>query len=236
MQKPASATWTVGFPLYPDCTLVDFAGATQIFAFADGYTPVWLAKTLDPVPTTEGVSVMPNHAFDDPEAPQVDLLFIPGGGDGVAAMMQDEQYLDFLRRTAATAQMVGSVCSGAFLAATAGLLDGYRVTTYWSLRENLALFPDLEVVDGYPRWEIHGDRFTGGGISSSLDLALELVNVLSGPEASQRSQLSNQYAPHPPFDSGDPSTAPEELTAEVLKGQASFIAMNRKATCEVVGC
>lgn len=236
-QKPADETWTVGFPLFQNCTLVDFAGATQIFAFARGYKPVWFAEDKTPIRTTEDIEVVANHTFDDPQAPAVDLLFIPGGGSrGLATTMKDSAYLSFLRRTADGAKMAGSVCSGAFLAATAGLLDGYRVTTYWSLHDTLALFPELDVVDGYPRWEIHGDRFTGGGISSSLDLALELVHRLSGPEVAQRSQLVNQYAPSPPFDAGDPSTAPEELTAQVLAGQAGFLERMREATCEVVGC
>jgi transcriptional regulator GlxA family with amidase domain len=60
-----SSPVTVGFPLYPGCTLLDFAGATQVFAYTPGFRVVWIAATLDPVSTTESVSVMPNATFDD---------------------------------------------------------------------------------------------------------------------------------------------------------------------------
>jgi cyclohexyl-isocyanide hydratase len=77
--------------------------------------------------------------------------------------------------------------------------------------------------------------FTGGGVSSSIDLALELVNRLTGPTECQQAQLSAQYAPDPPFHSGDPGQAPPEVTAAVRTNQQSFIAAIRKATLEVIG-
>ena len=109
------------------------------------------------------------------------------------------------------------------------MLEGYEATTYWSQRENLALFPGIKVSAGYPRWVIHGNRFSGGGISSSIDLALELVSLISGPTASMTAQLSVQYAPNPPFQSGDPSQAPPEVTKQVLEGQVDFTAKIRKS-------
>jgi cyclohexyl-isocyanide hydratase len=222
-----------GFPLYQGCTLLDFAGATQVFAFA-GVTPVWLAPTCDPVTTTEGVQVVPGATFDDPGG-DVDILFVPGGGDAVAKAMLDKTLVGFVRETGAAASWAGSVCTGAFILAAAGLLDGYEATTYWSQRENLALFPEIKVSAGYPRWVIHGNRFSGGGVSSSIDLALELVSLISGPTASMKAQLSIQYAPDPPYSSGDPAQAPPEVTAQVLKGQKKFTAKIRKSVEKLVG-
>ena len=86
--------------------------------------------------------------------------------------MQDPVYVDFVRSTGRQARLAGSICTGAFLVAAAGLFDGHEVTTYWSQKENLAPFPNLKVAAGYPRWVISGNRFSGGGISSSIDLAL----------------------------------------------------------------
>ena len=222
------------FPIYEGSTLLDFGGATQVLAFA-GFECVWCAATLDPVKTTEGVRVLPSQTFDSAGGDPIDVLFVPGGGDAVADVMLDPVYVGFLRAAAGRARWAGSVCTGAFPLAAAGQLDGYEATTYWSQRENLALFPEILVVHGYPRWVIQGDRFTGGGISSSIDLALELVNLISGPEASMTAQLSVQYAPDPPFRSGDPSQAPPEITAEVLASQAGFIAAIRTATEKVIG-
>lgn len=223
----------VGFPLYQGCTLLDFAGATQVFAFAD-MTPVWLAATKDPVKTTEGVEVLPGGTFDDPGG-SIDIVFVPGGGEAVAKEMLDPVLVGFVREAGKAASWAGSVCTGAFILAAAGLLDGYEATTYWSQRENLALFPKIKVSAGYPRWVIHGNRFSGGGVSSSLDLAQELVSLISGPTASMTAQLSIQYAPDPPYQSGDPAQAPPEVTKQVLKGQKKFTEKMRKAVEKVVG-
>ncbi len=228
-------TYTVGFPLYEGCTLLDFAGATQVFSqwVSPGFQAVWLAASLDPVTTTEGVQVKPGRSFDDPGP--IDVLFVPGGGGDVAKAMQDPVVVGFVRQAGQAARLAGSVCTGAFILAAAGLLDGCEATTYWSQRENLALFPRIKVAAGYPRWVFSGNRFTGGGVSSSIDLALEVVNRLAGPTECQEAQLSAQYAPKPPFDSGDPATAPPEVTADVRANQQDFIATIRKATRAVIG-
>ena len=85
----------VGFPLYQGCTLLDFAGATQVFAFANA-TPVWLAADREPVKTTEGVQVVPGCTFADPGG-ALDILFVPGGGDAVAKAMLDRNLVGFVR-------------------------------------------------------------------------------------------------------------------------------------------
>jgi cyclohexyl-isocyanide hydratase len=148
--------------------------------------------------------------------------------------MQDPVFVDFVRQAGSTAKLAGAVCTGAFILAAAGLLDGYRATTYWSQLDNLKLFPKLRVEEGYPRWVIDGNRFTGGGISSSIDLALALVDHLAGNGASQAAQLFMQYAPNPPFHSGDPSQAPPEMTDWLRAAQAPLITALREATQRVV--
>ncbi|HEX3528031.1 MAG TPA: DJ-1/PfpI family protein [Thermoanaerobaculia bacterium] len=232
----ASDSPRVVFPLYNGSTLLDFAGATQIFSFA-GFQAVWAAPTMDPITTTENVQVLPGCTFADVTAQPIAVLFVPGGGSKVSEVMLDPEqtYIKFLQTAAPGAQFAGSVCTGAFLLATAGLLDGYEASTYWSQRENLALFPNVRVSAGYPRWVIHGTRFTGGGISSSIDLALELVSLISGPTQSMSTQLGTQYAPDPPFRSGDPGQAPPEVTTAARQSQGDFIATIRLAVEKVLG-
>jgi cyclohexyl-isocyanide hydratase len=221
----------VVFPLYEGCTLLDFAGATQVLAWA-GFDAVWAAKTTEPIKTTENVRVLPAATFDALHEKPVEILFVPGGGEKVGDAMLDPVFVKFVRDTGQRATWAGSVCTGAFILAAAGLLDGFEATTYWSQRENLALFPKITVSAGYPRWVIHGNRFTGGGVSSSIDLALELVSLISGSTASMATQLFVQYAPEPPFASGDPGQAPPEVTATVRKDQEGFTAAIRKAVEE----
>ena len=231
---------TVGFPLYEGVTLLDFAGATQIFGFAAGFNCVWLSKDQQPVMTTEKVEVLPSRSFAEPG--DLDVIFVPGGGaKGVSWAMFDPDYQQFLKTAANTAKWVGAVCTGAFVLAASGLLDGCQATTYWSQHDNLRLLSDklkIEVPAGFPRYVIDYDRkrFTGGGISSSIDLALELVTIFHGLDRAQVCQLSNQYAPDPNIDSGDPSQAPVKITERVLKGQAGFIADMHKAVEQLLHC
>lgn len=234
---PSTRTLTVGFVLYPGCTLLDFAGATQIFAYTPGFQVVWIGQDLNtPIPTTESVTVNASATYAD--HPPLDIVFVPGGGsDGVGAAMQDQDLMTWLKTVAPNAQWVGSVCTGAFVLAAAGLFDGCSVTTYWSARSVLAMFPTLEVVPGYPRWHIDDDnkRFSGGGISSSIDLALELVQTIAGTETANTSQLFVQYAPAPPVHAGDPTEASPELVISVTQSQAAFTAGLVAATKAVLG-
>jgi cyclohexyl-isocyanide hydratase len=224
---------SVVFPLYDGCTLLDFAGATQVFAFG-GFKPVWTAPTHQPVMTTEGVQVVPGKTFDEVLVAPISVVFVPGGGDKVADAMLDPDLVGFVGEAGSRATWAGSVCTGAFILAAAGLLDGHEATTYWSQRENLALFPRITVAAGYPRWVIHGNRFTGGGVSSSIDLALELTNLIVGATQSMTTQLAIQYAPSPPFASGDPSQAPPEVTGAARQSQGDFVAIIRLATEKVI--
>ncbi|GAB3386254.1 DJ-1/PfpI family protein [Lysobacter fragariae] len=231
-----SSPMNVGFALYPGCTLLDFAGATQIFAYTDVFKPVWIAANRDPIATTEGVTVNPNATFND--HPPLSIVFVPGGGDtGVGAAMLDPLFQAWLKREAGTAEWVGSVCTGALILAAAGAFDGCAATTYWSARSVLAMFPEITVVPGYPRWHVDEARrrFSGGGISSSLDLALRLIEVIGNVEQARLSQLRNQYAPQPPLHSGDPTEASPELVIEVTQSQASFTAGLTAATKKVLG-
>jgi cyclohexyl-isocyanide hydratase len=224
----------VVFPLYEGSTLLDFAGATQVFASA-GFAPIWAAASLNPITTTENVQVQPGDTFDGVrQKGAVEILFVPGGGLKVGEVMQDATTIGFIGDVGRQARYAGSVCTGAFLVAAAGLFDGCEATTYWSQRENLTLFPNLRVAAGYPRWVIYGNRFSGGGISSSIDLALELVSQISGPTQSMSTQLIDQYAPGPPYTSGDPSQAPPEITSSVRAAQQDFTTTIRRAVEKVL--
>lgn len=222
----------VGMPLYNGCTLMDFAGAAQVFASASGFTPIWISNEAS-ITTTENLQVIPDYNFDN--HPKVDILFVPGGGDeGVISCMNDKVFLDALVKISKTATWNGSVCTGAFVIAASGILKDCSATTYWSQIPNLKLLAkkmNLVIPRGYPRFLIDekNHKFTGGGISSSVDLALDLVLKIGGLETAEKTQLSIQYAPGPPINSGDPSEAPKRITMEVTKTQASFIKNMRVA-------
>lgn len=220
---------TVGFPLYDGVTLMDFVGPTDVFSFTSGvFTPIWLAEEKRPVETSEGALVYPHYSFKD-KYPLINILFVPGGRAPaiINNAMFNNNFQDFIKKTAALAEWTGSVCVGAFILAAAGLLKNCTVTTYWSQISNLALLNkkfNNKIPRGYPRGVIDAKqkRFTGGGVSSSVDMALMLVEKIKGNHLAQLAQLSIQYAPDPPVHAGDPAQAPRSVVKTVLKEQAAF--------------
>jgi cyclohexyl-isocyanide hydratase len=224
-------TLYVGFPLYDGVTLLDFCGPTEVFAFPPGPTapfkPIWLAKEKKPVLTSEGASVYPHYSFKE-DHPPIDILFIPGGhADGVIEAMFDDEFQTFIKETAAGAQWVGSVCVGVFILAASGLLKDCKATTYWSQLTNLSYLREklaLKIPGGNPRGVIDDKKkiFTGGGISSAIDLALMLVEKIKGKQYAERSQLYIQYAPSPPVHAGDPGQAPKKIVKELIAEEAGF--------------
>jgi cyclohexyl-isocyanide hydratase len=198
------ATLKVGIPLYPGFDSLDVLGPFQTFTFAemDRYL---IGQNCEPVESFEGVSILPRTTFE--ECPQLDVLFVPGGSNPVEVLLQghpgQNPYLDFLIRQAAGAKLVCSVCTGALLLGGAGLLDGHIVTTHWAFKEVLRLFP-CKVVDDYRRYVQSGNRITGAGISSGLDLAMYIVSLLYGVGSARKGRLAMQYNPQPAFHCGDP--------------------------------
>lgn len=217
--------FTVAICLYGNCDLLDVAGPNEVFTFFDaapiGRTCnlVSVGKTKDPLSGIGALAVTPQFDFGD--CPPVHLLFVPGGGaEGLEAMLADKEWRAFLQEKAAAALYVASVCTGGLLLASAGLLDGYRATTHWAVIDCLKLFPLVDVPDGYPRYLRDGNRFTGGGISSSIDLSLFMVETIvaelsgnpdSGRFASEQIQLQIQYHPQPPNPGGDPDSVDPAL-------------------------
>lgn len=217
----------VVFVLYDKVTLVDFVGATEVFNNTPGMVIHWLAPTLAPVTTSENMQVLPTGTFDDLPA-EVTVFFVPGGNfAGVEYAMFNPQYQDFIKKASARAQWAGSVCTGGFIMAAANELRNCQVTTYWSQIPNFSLLQEkcgFTVAEGYPRFLLDRThhRFTGGGISSSFDLALALVRELTDTATAEKAQLFIQYAPGPPVHAGDPTEAPPLIIEEVMEMQAGY--------------
>lgn len=219
----AVPTLTIGIPVYDGVDLLDVAAPCEVFnwmaqAVAESTTlpPAVrqaaitvhvLAKTTAPVRTRAGLPIVPTAAFD--EVPGLDLLWVPGGDPAaLKTLMADEDFLRRLRLWAGGARIVASVCEGALLLAAAGLLDGYRATTHWAFIPCLKEYEKVHVVGGpdcWPRYVVDpptpagsGTRVTGGGVSSGLDEALKLVELLFDRAAAENVQVNIQYFPDPP--------------------------------------
>jgi len=195
----------LGGILFPELDQADFTGPFEVLSRLPNSTFHIVGKTREPVRDARGLILTPEKTLA--ESPPLDVLLVPGGG-GVNAVMEDEAVLTFVRQQAARAKIVFSVCTGALVLGAAGLLIGRKATTHWAshhLLKNLGATPVNE------RVVIDGNIVTAAGVTAGLDGALRVTALLRGESAAQDTQLYIQYAPEPPFDSGDPSTAPAAI-------------------------
>jgi transcriptional regulator GlxA family with amidase domain len=182
--------WNVGILIFDDVEVLDFTGPFEVFSRTrlepglesrrtDASAPFrvfTVARTMDMVSATGGLRVAPDHSFAD--VPSIDLLVVPGGF-GTRLLMEDAETLDWIRRTAATARRVTSVCTGSLLYAKAGLLQRRRATTHWgaldlleSLDAGVKVERALRVVDDAV--------ITSAGVASGIDMSFHVVETLFG--------------------------------------------------------
>ena len=197
----------IGLLLFPRVTQLDFTGPLQVFSSVPGAKVHLIWKRMEPVPSDSVLTLTPTTTFAD--CPQLNVICVPGGG-GTDDIVNDEEVLDFLRKQAANATYVTSVCTGSLALGAAGLLKGYRAATHWSAMEMLALFGATPT---RTRVCIDRNRVTGGGVTAGIDFALTLVSMLVDRTTAEAIQLRLEYNPAPPFNAGSPDTAPAEVLA-----------------------
>lgn len=216
----------MGFLLWPGLTQLDMTGPAQVLSRAPGARMHYAWKTLEPVPSDCGLSLVPTVTLAD--CPPLDLLCVPGGAP-VAPVMRDEAVLAWLRRQAETASYVTSVCTGSLILAAAGLLRGYRAGCYWASGHQLALFGAEFVAE---RVVFDRNRVTAGGVTSGIDFAFQLIAHRFGRDTAEAIQLALEYDPAP-IAGGTPATARPEILAQVRAAMAERIAA-REAEIEAI--
>lgn len=215
----------IGFLLFPGVTQLDLTGPYEVLARLPDAQPFLVWKTLDPVRSEHGLELLPTIGFDD--CPPLDLLCVPGG-PGINELLTDTAVLAFLRRSAAGARFVTSVCTGALVLGAAGLLRGRRATTHWMSMEFLPAFGAEPVEE---RVVEDGNVITGGGVTAGIDFALHVAALVAGREVAEAIQLAIQYDPRPPLDAGTPRTASPEVVA-AARAQAAERQRYRAAQVE----
>jgi transcriptional regulator GlxA family with amidase domain len=178
--------------VYPGVQVLDVTGPLEVFANAnrrldqqgDRRAPRYqieiVARESGPVLTTSGIELSAQRGLREIRGP-IDTLLV-AGGDGSAEALRDRLVIRFLQRGAERARRVASVCTGAFLLAEAGLLDGRRATTHWASCAKLAaLYPKIEV-ESDPIFVRDGKYWSSAGVCAGMDLALALVEQDHGRE------------------------------------------------------
>lgn len=178
---------TVGILLFDDVEVLDFAGPYEVFAGArdaEGqpyFRPVTLAEKPE-VRCVGGLRVLVDATLD--ACPHLEMLIVPGG-PGAREMTEQDRAVNFVREQASRVSLVASVCTGSFILARAGLLDGRSATTHSArLAAFQAAFPRVNAVAG--KIVEDGNVTTAAGVSSGIDLALYLLGRRFGPEARAR--------------------------------------------------
>jgi cyclohexyl-isocyanide hydratase len=202
-----SAPLQIGLVIFPKVTQLDLTGPVQVFSSVPGAKLHLIWKRIEPVTSDSVLTLTPTTTFAD--CPQLDVICVPGGV-GTDEMINDADMLDFLRKQAAGAKYITSVCTGSLVLGAAGLLRGYRAATHWTAMDFLEAFGATPT---RTRVCIDRNRVTGGGVTAGIDFALTLVSILVDRKTAEAIQLRLEYNPAPPFNSGSPDTAPPEILA-----------------------
>lgn len=197
----------IGFLLFPNVTQLDLTGPLQFLSRVPGARVHVVAASLNPVATDCGIAIVPTCDFAT--CPDLDVICVPGGF-GVVEAMRDDALLAFVRRQAAIARYVTSVCTGTFILGAAGLLSGKRATTHWAYVD---LLPRIGASVEQARVVRDGQLITAGGVTSGIDFGLVVAAELAGETVARSIQLALEYDPAPPFDSGSPDRATELIRA-----------------------
>jgi cyclohexyl-isocyanide hydratase len=213
----------IGSLLFEGIDQIDLTGPFEVLSRIPNATCRIYGKHAAPVRDVKGLRLTPDAAIAD--APQLDVLHVPGGF-GQEALMEDAEVLGWIARQAAGARSIFSVCTGALLLGAAGLLRGRRATTHWASFHLLHLFGAIPV---NARVVVEDNWVFAAGVTAGIDGALRLAAELRGDDAAKAIQLTMAYAPEPPFDSGTPETAPAPILQHARQSVAGITAQ-REAT------
>jgi len=205
---------TVAIPLFDRFTALDAVGPYEVLQRVPTIDVVVVGHQRGEVRSENGMLGITRDATFD-EVPSPDVLVFPGGV-GTRVLEHDERVLDWVRTVHATSTWTTSVCTGSLVLAAAGLLTGLTATTHWATYSELEVYGVLPVSD---RVVEHLDRriLTAAGVSSGIDMALRLVELLVDSTAARAAQLMIEYDPQPPFDSGSVAKASEETVTRVVE-------------------
>jgi len=206
----------VAIPLYDGFTALDAVGPYEVLSRVPGAEMRFVGFEIGPVRTdNDQLALQVNAELE--QVPEPDVICVPGGL-GSRALLDDQRLLGWIRHAHDHSQWTTSVCTGSLLLGAAGLLQGLPATTHWLERDLLAELGARPVTE---RVVAQGKIVTAAGVSSGIDMALRLVQLMHGDVAAQAIQLSIEYDPEPPVDAGSPEKAPDSVVELVRTAAAT---------------
>jgi transcriptional regulator GlxA family with amidase domain len=204
----------VAIPLFPRFTALDAIGPYEVLQRIPSIDVTFVGHERGEVRSENGMlGITVDATFEELARP--DIVVFPGGV-GTRTLIHDEEVLSWVRTAHESTAYTTSVCTGSLVLGAAGLLNGLTATTHW------ACYPELEVTGATPTAqrvvEHLDDRIiTAAGVSSGIDMALRLVELLVDRTAAQAAQLMIEYDPQPPFDCGALAKCDDVIVSRVIE-------------------
>jgi transcriptional regulator GlxA family with amidase domain len=215
-QSPA---YDIAFVIYPGLTVFDLVGPLQVFSalrrIAPQFRPRVVAEHAGPITSDNGIRVVPNGTFED--LPHPYAFFVPGGDTATLNAMANPAIRRYIRTAAQDAKWIVSVCTGALILTSVGLLEGCDVTTHWAYTRFLK---NLGAHYIQKRWTVNGNIVNSAGVSAGIDMALYMVSRLTDEEMARTVQWLIQYDPQPPFGGIDYKHI--KLLPRVMRGMSNL--------------
>ena len=205
---------SIAIPLFPRFTALDGIGPYEVLQRIPDFDITFVGHERGEVRSENGfLGITCDATFD--EMPRPDVIVFPGGV-GTRPLMADERVLEWVRTAHETSRFTTSVCTGALVLGAAGLLEGLTATTHWAAYDALAKTGAEPTAQ---RVVEHLDRriITAAGVSSGIDMALRLVEILVDRTAAEASQLMIEYDPQPPFDAGSVAKSDDTIMTRVIE-------------------
>lgn len=211
--KPKIQIKTVGIFLYDGYQTLDAMGPYEVLSNLMGVKVFFVAKEKGFVKNQRGLNVEVNNSIKDIN--QLDILVIPGGAAETFMMTQDTTVLNWIRKIDKTSTYTTSVCTGAWILGSTGLLKGKNVTTNWYRAEEMMMQYGANFKQ--ERWVRDGKYWTSAGVTAGLDMSLAIINELMGEKYTQGTMLNLEYDPHPPIKGGSVLTT-QPIVKDMMQG------------------
>jgi len=200
--------------IYDGFTALDAIGPYEVLSLLPGAKVHFVSTERGPKrANTDFLSVVADYTLDD--VPDPDIIVVAGGAKGTLAAAEDPRILTWLRKAHETSKWTTSVCTGALILGSAGILKGLKATSHWYVRDLLQNFGAQYVEERFVK---QGKIITAAGVSAGIDMALHLADEIAGKEVAQVIQLIIEYDPKPPFDSGSIAKADPAIVQLAKQG------------------
>lgn len=216
---PQEKPLKLGIVLFPNFDQLDVTGPLEIFANYPNTQIYFISNNLDTVKSSiEAIQIKPTTTFTT--APQLDVLFVPGGMGVTKAIAANNGLFPFIQKQTPSLKYLSSVCTGSLILASSGELNGYKATTHWMAKKYLSHF-DIIPID--QRVVVDRNRITGAGVTSGFDVALQLGDLLFGKIFVEKQELLTEYFNHPTLYNTTLESANPEAKASLQKDMAPLI-------------